>query len=77
MEGRQISRVRRTKTETKAYYDQLSSWYDLLAGWGEQKCKDAGLQKLAVKNTERVLEIGFGTGMSMFGLPVDIILAKI
>jgi demethylmenaquinone methyltransferase/2-methoxy-6-polyprenyl-1,4-benzoquinol methylase len=58
----EISRITRSKQETKSSYDRLSKWYDVLAGHSEKKLTDFGLQKLGVKEGELVLEIGFGTG---------------
>jgi len=63
-----ISRVRRTRAETRAAYDRISRWYDQLEGYWEGKPKQAGLQKLGVKSGEVALEIGFGTGHSILAL---------
>jgi len=57
-----ISRVTRSKQTAKDSYDKMSAWYDMLSGSSEKKFRDVGLQKLAVQQGERVLEIGFGTG---------------
>jgi demethylmenaquinone methyltransferase/2-methoxy-6-polyprenyl-1,4-benzoquinol methylase len=46
----------------------MSKWYDLLAGSSERKFTEVGLQKLNVKDGEKVLEIGFGTGHSLLTL---------
>jgi ubiquinone/menaquinone biosynthesis C-methylase UbiE len=66
--GKPISRVIRTKVEAKVSYDKMSGFYDLLAGIAENNIKEAGLQKLTVKNGEVVLEIGYGTGQSIIAL---------
>jgi len=57
-----ISRVVRSKAAAKASYDQLSRWYDMLVGWGEKRYREIGLEKLAARDGEQILEIGFGTG---------------
>ncbi len=64
----QISRVSRSKKAAKATYDRLSRWYDTLAGSSEKKFVDLGLQKLAAREGDAVLEIGFGTGHAILAL---------
>jgi len=63
-----ISRVTRSKDEARRTYDRLSRRYDLLAAAGERRCREAGLRLLAVKEGERVLEIGCGTGQALTAL---------
>lgn len=49
-------------------YDRLSPFYDALAGRAESASRDAGLELLAVRAGEEVLEIGFGTGRALVQL---------
>lgn len=58
----EISSVKRTKAQAKAWYDRLGPWYDLLAGNSEREFKKSGLRLLEITEGEKVLEIGFGTG---------------
>lgn len=68
MDGKQISRVTRSKADAKASYDRLSRWYDLIAGWSERKAVECGLRQLHALEGETVLEIGYGTGRSVVAL---------
>ncbi len=63
-----ISRVTRTREQARASYDRLSRWYDLLEGFWEERPRRLALKKLQVKEGQRVLEIGFGTGLSLVSL---------
>lgn len=56
------------RSKRKAHYDALSRWYDLLAGASEKRCREAGLRRLAVREGERILEVGFGTGECLLAL---------
>ena len=47
---------------SKSFYDRISKAYDLIADAGEHKTREAGLEALAVRDGEQVLEIGCGTG---------------
>ena len=64
----QIQAVNRSKAQAQATYDKMSRWYDVLAGSSEKRLIDAALLKLAVRQGEQVLEIGFGTGHAIVAL---------
>ena len=57
-----VLRVAQSKTQTKAFYNRIAKFYDLLAERSEQSVREIGLQMLAATAGEKVLEIGFGTG---------------
>jgi ubiquinone/menaquinone biosynthesis C-methylase UbiE len=57
-----ISRVDRSKTDSRLYYDRISRYYDMLGGGFESIPANKALDYLAIRRGERVLEIGFGTG---------------
>jgi demethylmenaquinone methyltransferase/2-methoxy-6-polyprenyl-1,4-benzoquinol methylase len=46
----------------RAFYDRISSAYDLIANANERPARLAGLHALEVQKGEKVLEVGFGTG---------------
>lgn len=57
-----------SRTSARANYDRLSRWYDRLTGDHEQRCTDLGLSLLRVQPSERVLEVGSGTGRALLTL---------
>jgi ubiquinone/menaquinone biosynthesis C-methylase UbiE len=50
---------------TRANYDRLSRWYDMLSGSSERPARLHGIQMLGIHSGERILEIGCGTGESL------------
>ncbi|MFO0841719.1 MAG: methyltransferase domain-containing protein [Gemmataceae bacterium] len=46
----------------RRFYDRISAAYDLIADSNEKAARQAGLTALGVKEGERALELGFGTG---------------
>jgi len=63
-----ISRVTRSKESARASYNRMSRFYDLLASSSERKFVESGIEKLGIKEDEKVLEIGFGTGHALVSL---------
>ena len=57
-----VLRVFTSKAESKAFYDKIAKVYDLLAEHSEGPVRQAALDSLAVREGEKILEIGFGTG---------------
>lgn len=51
-----------SQQETKAWYDRLSLWYDILSGPWEKAARQDALRMLAPQQGEILLEIGTGTG---------------
>lgn len=64
----QISPVTRSKSTARSAYDQMSRIYDLLTGSSEAPLMHSGLEMLAAREAESVLEIGCGTGKALFEL---------
>lgn len=52
----------------RVFYDRISGAYDALSDASEHTYRERGLELLAVKAGETVLEIGFGTGHSLVAL---------
>lgn len=63
-----VLRVLTTKAETQAFYNKIAHVYDLLSEHTEGPLKHEGLKLLAAKPSEKVLEIGFGTGHCLVDL---------
>jgi ubiquinone/menaquinone biosynthesis C-methylase UbiE len=57
-----------TRAQTRANYDRLSRWYDLMAGSSERKYRELGLRMLDLQTGERAVEIGSGTGQALLDL---------
>src|ERR1700690_1296113 len=60
-----VLRVFQSKDQTRAFYNKISSVYDLLSERSEAPMRKAGLELLRTRVGESVLEIGFGTGHSL------------
>lgn len=65
----EIQRVFTSRAETRAFYDKISDYYDLLSEHSEAPVRAQGTALLNAKAGERILEIGCGTGHSLAELP--------
>jgi demethylmenaquinone methyltransferase/2-methoxy-6-polyprenyl-1,4-benzoquinol methylase len=63
-----VLRVLRTRDEARAFYNKIARVYDFLSESTEEPIRKSGLDQLDVRDGERVLEIGFGTGTSLVEL---------
>jgi ubiquinone/menaquinone biosynthesis C-methylase UbiE len=50
------------------FYDRIADAYDFIADSNERAARQAGVQALALKSGESVLELGFGTGNEIIDL---------
>ncbi len=57
-----------SKAETRAFYNRISGVYDLLAKRTQQPVRQVGLDLLAARPGEHLLEVGFGTGHCLIEL---------
>ncbi len=64
----EVTRVTRSKQAARSSYNQMSGWYDLIAGSSERKFREKGLELLNAVAGETVLEAGCGTGHSLLTL---------
>jgi ubiquinone/menaquinone biosynthesis C-methylase UbiE len=63
-----VLRVLQSRDQTRAYYNKISPFYDLLSERSEAPMRKAGLDLLKAGAGERILEIGFGTGHTLAAL---------
>ena len=63
-----VQRVHRTRRQTRAFYDGIAPYYDLLSERSERPVRQLALERLAVQPGQRILEIGFGTGHGLEAL---------
>ena len=57
-----------TKEDTKSFYNSIASVYDMLAERSERSLRRTGVNRLAPRAGESLLEIGFGTGHTLVEL---------
>ncbi len=58
--------------DNRAFYDRISSAYDLLSDSSERAARERGEALLKVQPGERVLELGFGTGNTLTELAAQV-----
>lgn len=67
-DGSGVLPVFQSRAQTRAFYDKISRVYDLLAEHAEAPVRRRGVELLAARPGERVLEIGPGTGSCLVAL---------
>jgi demethylmenaquinone methyltransferase/2-methoxy-6-polyprenyl-1,4-benzoquinol methylase len=63
-----VLRVFHSRDQTKAYYNKISRFYDMLSDRSEMPVRRLGLDLLKARAGENILEIGFGTGHTLVAL---------
>mgnify|MGYP001824359296 CR=1 FL=1 len=60
-----IARVLTTRDQTRATYDRIAPYYEVLEGFWERPARHAGLAALRPSPRESLLEVGCGPGRSL------------
>ena len=60
-----IKRVKRSRLEAGAHYDNISRYYDYIEGSFEKRIRLIGLDLLRIEEGEYILDIGSGTGQTL------------
>jgi ubiquinone/menaquinone biosynthesis C-methylase UbiE len=68
LESTPVNMERQDVDAARAFYDRVSRVYDALADASEHESRERGLELLAAREGERILEIGFGTGHTLVAL---------
>src|SRR5665648_266252 len=63
-----VADVTRSADQARVTYDRLARWYDLIEAPFERRARAAGLRLLDARQSEHILEIGFGTGHTLAAL---------
>ena len=65
METGHNAEISGNRVNVRHNYDKMSRFYDYFAGIFEENCISKGLEKLHLREGEKVLDIGFGTGIGL------------
>ena len=69
---RHILPVNRTREQARRFYDRVSRIYDCISGPFERRYAFKALNLLAIRESEAILEIGFGTGHCLERIAVSV-----